>query len=101
MHERSGAVARRFNRPATPERRREPLRELLASPFFVGRTDELSNLVKLISSGRRAIVEVVGRDGVGKSTSLQELLAEPIAAAFDGVATLRGSAGFDDALQTI
>ena len=40
LHERSGAVARRFNRPATPERRREPLRELLASPFFVGRTDQ-------------------------------------------------------------
>jgi tetratricopeptide (TPR) repeat protein len=101
LYERSGAVARRFNRPGAPERRREPLRELLAAPFFAGRAVELSNLVKLISSGRRVIVEVVGKDGLGKSTLLQELLAEPIAATFDAVAMVRGSCGFDDALQTI
>jgi tetratricopeptide (TPR) repeat protein len=101
LHERSGSVARRFNRPASPERRREPARELLASPFFVGRAAQLAELVRLLSAGRRAVIEIAGRDGIGKSTLVQEVVADPAAAAFDGVVVLRGSTGFDDQLQSV
>jgi tetratricopeptide (TPR) repeat protein len=74
---------------------------LLASPFFVGRATELAELVRLLSAGRRAIVEVVGRDGIGKSTLVQEVVADPAAAAFDGVVVLRGASGHDDQLQAV
>jgi hypothetical protein len=99
LHAHSGAVARKLGRETFARARRLPPAPFAPPAFFVGRAPELATVVSAIASGERTVFELTGRDGIGKTTFLRQLMKDPSLASLDGVLRLEGTTGRDDALQ--
>ena len=98
LHARSGAVARRLGRELSARARQPALEVAPALKVFVNRSREIQELTGALMQGR-ALFELWGPDGAGKTAPIRELLSDPMIASFGGVLRLRDSSGLNDMLQ--
>lgn len=99
LHAHSGAVVRKLGRETYARTRRQPPVPVTPPGFFVGRAAELSTVVHPIAAGKRVLFELTGRDGIGKTTFLRQLMTDPALASLDGIVRAEGTMGRDDILQ--
>ena len=98
VHAHSGAVARRLGRDISVRERQASVDVAPALKNFINRSREVQELTSGLMNGR-ALFELWGPPGVGKTALVRELLSDPMVASFDGVLRLRGSSGYNDMLQ--